>query len=220
MNNLTWTNFKSFVDSRELSVQWIEDDENYWLKALDGYFSVDCRLSKNNQNDDLADFEANYKAAGNLAPQAQVVTQFEKRDKTLKIASGSAAVDTETGIATVYIKVPGTPGSGEGRWLSSGLSFFDQAHPGDRVLGVYFTDEDNLTEGGAGSVIGSYTDDDAEEANRGWYIPSGKGELKAEAIGGYGFAPAGFYVKIIGKKAESHYTGTFYVNMEWGKTDE
>jgi len=148
----------------------------------------------------------------------EVVTQFEKRDKTLKLAHGEATVDSETGLATVLIKIPGTPNSGDGRWISCGIGFFDVHTPGDKVLGVYFTDEDNLLGYGAGTVIGSYTDDDAAEENRGWAVPP-SGWLKAEAVGGYGFGPSGFYIKVIGKKAGESPSGKFYINMEWGKVE-
>lgn len=149
---------------------------------------------------------------------AVVTTQFEKRDKTLKLAHGEEDVDTTTGIATILIQIPGTPGSTDGRWLSSGIAFFDVHTPGDKVLGVYFTDEDNILGGGVGTVIGSYTDDEVPEANKGWAIPP-TGWIEAEAIGGYGFAPAGFYIKVIAKKAGDSPSGKFYCNFEWGKVE-
>jgi len=68
-------------------------------------------------------------------------------------------------------------------------------------------------------IVGSYTDDDAPSSNQGWYIPSQKGEIKAEAIGGYGFAPAGYYIMITAKKGGGLTSGTFYVNLEWGKKE-
>lgn len=152
-----------------------------------------------------------------VQPAHEVITQFEKRDKTLKLVHGVADVQ-EDGTATILLKVPGTPGSADGRWISSGISFFDVHTPGDKVTCVYFTDEDNIMQQGAGFVVGSYTDDDADEEERGWAIPP-NGFIKAEAIGGYGFAPAGFYIKIMGKKAGDSPAGKFYVNIEWGKTD-
>lgn len=150
---------------------------------------------------------------------AEVVTQFEKRDKTLKLAHGSADIDAETGVGTILIKIPGIPGSGDGRWISSGIAFFDNHTPGDLIFGVYFTDEDNLMGYGAGAVIGSYTDDDVDEPCRGWAIPP-SGWVRCEAIGGYGFAPSGIYIKIIGKKAGEAPAGKVYCNFEWGKQDD
>lgn len=148
----------------------------------------------------------------------EVVTQFEKRDKTIKLAHAEGEVSSEDGTVTVLLKVPGTPNSGDGRWLSSGTAFFDEHTAGDKVLGVYFTDEDNLLGMGESTVIGSYTDDEVDENNRGWAIAP-IGFLKAEAIGGYGFAPSGFYLKVIAKKAGESPSGKFYCNIEWGKIE-
>lgn len=147
----------------------------------------------------------------------EVVTQFEKRDKTLKLAHCEGSV-TEDGTVTILLKIPGTPGTTDGRWISSGTAFFDTHTAGDKVLGVYFTDEDNILGGGEGSLVGSYTDLDADEINQGWAIPP-MGVIKAEAIGGYGFAPAGFYLKVVAKKAGASPSGKFYCNFEWAKVE-
>lgn len=147
----------------------------------------------------------------------EVITQFEKRDKTIKLSHGECTVG-EDGIATILLKIPGEAGSSDGRWISSGVAFFDVHTPGDKVIGVYFTDEDNVLGNGAGTIIGSYTDDEVPEQNRGWAIPP-NGWVKAEAIGGYGFAPAGFYIKVIALKAGESPSGKFYCNWEWGKSD-
>lgn len=153
-----------------------------------------------------------------------VTTQFEKRDKTLKLISGKAEVDAETGIAVILIKVPGelNPTANpelDGRWVSGGIAFFDEAHPGDKILSVHFTDEDNITGLGAGTIVGSYTDNDADEESQGWYIPPIQGIMRAESVGGYGFAPGGYYMKITGRKADAHKSGSFYCNIEWAKKD-
>lgn len=212
---LNWANFKQVIDDRALAVQYARVGDNYYLKAIDGQFELDCLLTADSGNSDTADFEANYKPSGNQSPKTEVVTQFEKRDKTLKICSGTGAVGID-GIATVLIKVPGTHGSGDGRWISSGMAFFDVHHPDDKVNSVRFTDEDNILGYGAGFVVGSYTDDDADSANQGWHIPP-PGWVEAEAIGGYGFAPSGFYIKVVGTKGGGATTGNLYMNIEWGK---
>ena len=152
-----------------------------------------------------------------------VTTQFEIRDKTIKLACLFGAVQ-EDGTVTAYLKVPGTPNpTGDntlaGRWISSGTAFFDIATPGDIVTAVKFVDHDNILGYGVDFQVGSYTDDDAEVANQGWFIPPKRGEIKAEAIGGYGFAPAGFYIMVTGKKGGGLTTGTLYVNFEWGKKE-
>lgn len=215
---VTWDIIKTFVDLRNISIQWIDLGNCYELFALDSQLNIQCTLNKvDPPSVEQIDFETNYKDIGNINQVPQVTTQFEKRDKTIKLVHLQGDI-TEDGTVTVLLKVPGTPGSEDGRWISSGIAFFDVHTPGDKIVGVYFTDEDNILEYGAGTVVGSYTDDDADEVNRGWIIPP-SGWVKAEAIGGYGFAPAGFYIKVIAFKAGESPSGKFYCNFEWGKTE-
>jgi hypothetical protein len=214
---VAYSDFKNFVTSQGLSAQYIQIGANYLLAAVDGFFQVNCLIPADPENSDTADFITNLQPTANQSPTAQVVTQFEKRDKTLKIASIQAAVGGD-GRATLLLKIPGTFGTEDGRWISSGIAFFDTWNAGDMIESVRFTDEDNLLGGGAGAVIGSYTDEEVDDANKGWPIPPNKW-IKAEAIGGYGFAPAGFYIKIVGKKAAGITTGTLYVALEWGKKE-
>ena len=155
----------------------------------------------------------------NQKPQ-QVVTQFELRDKTLKLARSEAACD-EAGIATILIKVPGTPGSTDGRWILGGSAWFNgDWHSDDCILGVWFTDEDNILGYGPGVSVGSYTDDDLSAEQQGWFIPKNPSVVTVSALGGYGFCPAGLYIKIVGRKGGSSFTGIdLYVNMQWGKIE-
>jgi hypothetical protein len=63
-----WGAFKAFVDARSLSVQWIELQNKYWLKAFDGPFHLETAIFKKGTADDPSDqkdFEDNYKTAGN-----------------------------------------------------------------------------------------------------------------------------------------------------------
>lgn len=220
-----WADLKNFVDERNLSIQYIIIGNKYCLLAFDGPFSLKSTIFINDPaNDEQLEFEQNYKNNANKSPSTQVITQFEKRDKTLKLASASGTIG-EDGTVAVYLQVPGTINPTgditlDGRWISSGTAFFDVATPGDMVTSVRFVDHDNILGQGIDFVIGSYTDDDAISANQGWYIPPVKGQMTAEAIGGYGFAPAGFYIMITAKKGMGIITGTFYLNIEWGKYDD
>jgi hypothetical protein len=144
----------------------------------------------------------------------QVQTQFEVANKTLKLFCAEADVQSDS-TATILVAIPGTPGSGDGRYINSGEAFFDVSTAGDKIIGVWFVDHDNLLGGGVDAVVGSYTDDVASSINQGWYLPPVRGTVKAETIGYYGFAPSGFYIKIVGKKANGIVTGKLYVNMEW-----
>lgn len=61
-----WVDFKAFVNARYLSIQYIEDANFYYLKALDSAFTLECDLDKNpTDTTDLTDFVTNYKAKGN-----------------------------------------------------------------------------------------------------------------------------------------------------------
>lgn len=63
---LQWSDFKSIVNSKALSIQWIELSTMYRLAIYDGMLGYECRLEKNpSDSTDLNDFENNYKAKGN-----------------------------------------------------------------------------------------------------------------------------------------------------------
>jgi hypothetical protein len=63
---VSWSDFKNFVDSRSLSIQGIETDSYYSLKASDDYFDLECEIYKSPTDEtDLDDFEANYKSSWN-----------------------------------------------------------------------------------------------------------------------------------------------------------
>lgn len=62
----SWTQIKSFADQRGVSVQYVDFNGNYFISVIDGTFSVETLISKEDANNaDLLDFEANYKANGN-----------------------------------------------------------------------------------------------------------------------------------------------------------
>lgn len=60
----TWATFKSFVDAREVSIQWLDLDDHYYMYAIDGAFTLRYIMKKDNGSDQT-DFETNYKDAGN-----------------------------------------------------------------------------------------------------------------------------------------------------------
>ena len=223
--NVGWSDLKEFASSRSLSIQWVVANSKYMLTAIDGPMEmtaqVPCIVSPIDGSDQK-DFEDNFKSVGNKSPNMLVTTQFELRNKTLKLASASGAVQSD-GTALVMIKVPGTPNPTgdtnlDGRWISGGCAFFDEVNAGDMVTGIHFIDHDNMLGQGVDFLVGSYSDDEAG-SNCGWFIPCKRGQLDAEPIGGYGFAPAGLYVAVSAKKAPGITTGTFFLNMSWGKVE-
>lgn len=69
---VTWTIFKSFVSSRGLSIQWVDLNDTYWLKAFDNIFELSCKLYKLNEDStEIVDFETNFKSAGNKSITTQ-----------------------------------------------------------------------------------------------------------------------------------------------------
>ncbi len=134
---------------------------------------------------------------------------------TLKIARAKDA--TTSGISTILIKSPGTPGSSEGRLIEGGSAWFETPHHDDYVC-IFVTDEDDILGYGEGATIGTYTDTDLDTANQGWYIPYPKGWADLSTFGGIGFIPAGLYLKVIATKGDAS-SDTFRMNVKWGKRD-
>lgn len=87
IHEVPWSTFKSFVDARNLSIQWLEIGNNYWLKAIDGSFDLECRLWKNAEDQtEVQDFENNYKDDGNIvleikAADGRPITRADSRPR-------------------------------------------------------------------------------------------------------------------------------------------
>src|SRR3972149_4162647 len=63
----TWEKFKSYVDSKQLNIQFLDDDDDiYELYAIAEGFVVLCIIKKDDpRTSEQADFEDNYKNFGN-----------------------------------------------------------------------------------------------------------------------------------------------------------
>ena len=64
MTLFDWVQFKSIVDSKALSIQWVDHPSHYHLEIFDGPQRVEFDLIKK-AGSDLTDFETNYKNNGN-----------------------------------------------------------------------------------------------------------------------------------------------------------
>lgn len=63
-----WVDLKAFVIARNLSIQWMQISNKYFLQAIDGQFKLECIIPvQDPANDDQLDFETNYKASGNVS---------------------------------------------------------------------------------------------------------------------------------------------------------
>lgn len=64
--NVDWAQIKSFATARNISIQYVDYNGNYYLSAIDGGFSLQAILSQEDpSNADLIDFETNFKPTGN-----------------------------------------------------------------------------------------------------------------------------------------------------------
>lgn len=70
----TWELVKNFATTYQVSIQWVDVGNLYFLKAFQGQFEVQCYLLKDGGADQI-DFETNYKPSGNQTSPAQTVVQ-------------------------------------------------------------------------------------------------------------------------------------------------
>ena len=151
----------------------------------------------------------------------EVITQYELNDKDLKIASCECSFDIN-GLATMSLKVPGTPGTTEGRYVAGGYAFSDIWTKGDRLYKVQIVDVDNILGYGPNTVVKTYHDEEVDDANAGWRMWQTEqlgGEVEIDPIGGYGFIPAGLYLQVIFKKATNGTASWIACDVWWGKKE-
>ena len=141
----------------------------------------------------------------------------------LLMAKGKADTDVN-GVADVVIKVPGTVGLNE-RTIQGGFGIFGNQQPGD-FLKVELRDDDDILGNGPGFVANRFYDDSIPADNQGWYFLSSTLqntetapplELAPLVNDDVTDLPSGFYLHIIGQKADALVSDTLYVNLRWGK---
>lgn len=220
-DQVLWAEFKAFVNSRGVSIQFRETSELYIMKAWDGWFGLECDLIKAENADEVTDFETNYKEKSNKSPNLNVTTQYEKEDKVLKLCSATGTVD-ENGDCTLLVKVPGdfNPDA-PSRYIAGGYAVTNVYGWGDRCTNAEIVDVDNILGYGAGTVLESYHDEEVDEVNRGWRFygsPCGEGEIEVEPVGGFGKLPGGLYLRCIFKIASGNPCTKIQINIWWGKS--
>lgn len=198
-----------------------------------------------------------WNAINKIVPQNLLVTtQYEMNDKDLKLARAIGTVGSD-GKALIALKVPGTFGSSDGRYVAGGYAISEDYNKDDYIT-VHIEDTDraialalaqsqdpsavtpldDVVVQGMGAIPGfgafptypvvkSYTDDDVDAGNQGWYFwanakgngESANGECEVEPIGGYGFLPAGFYITLTYYRPTGVTTGSCRVNFYWGRKE-
>src|ERR1035437_8762856 len=225
--NVDWTTIKDFVNARSLSVQYFAYQGTYFIWAFDGPVELMARIpivSPTPNPSDQYDFETNFQSNGNKSPTTSIIaaqaitTQFERTDIDLKLACCTADVQSD-GTAEVSLKVPGVPGSSDGRLVGGGALFFNNSDVGDRVTKIAVVDVDNILGQGAETVLKTYTDEFVDEINQGWYIPVKRRQVEVESMGFYGMIPSGLYLEIYMKKGSGVTTGKAYLNIFWGRVE-
>lgn len=198
------------------------DHINWTGTDLAVFFKAELSAGDESVLEDIIDAHTGEPLIINLP--TEVVTQFEKDDKILKLARGSGTVDSN-GQAIIEIIVPGTfsgvnPNSSDGRFVDAGRIWISDGQDGDCVKKVEIVDASNKIGYGAGVVIGRWHDDEAEvTANEGWWIPKTAGGISVDSMGGYGFIPSEMVLRLTIQRAAGVTTGTAYLNLKWGKQE-
>lgn len=222
---ISWSEFKTIIDAKDISIQYVTVGDNYVLKAIDGGYEALCLIPSDPEHADTIDFETNYKSNGNKHTSHLVTTQLELNDKVLKLAS--AVADFSSNEAVLEICVPGTftgvdPATCDGRYIAGGYGWTNNYEFGDRISKVEVVDIDDIFEYGAGTVIKCYHDEYVDASNMGWRLwaaLNGEGEVEIDPIGGYGFIPSGLYVRITFVKTATSTASKAAVNIWWGRRE-
>jgi hypothetical protein len=212
---VNWSEIKAVIDSKNLSAQYVTVGDNYWIKAFDGMFEVECLIPTDPTHADTIDFEANYKPTANAPLKTNVITAFEENDKRLKCARGEATYASNE--CTISFQVP----TG-GRWIAGGSAFTDAFYPGDYVHTCQLVDVDNILGYGANTVLANYEDQDITSTMQGWYFEpdaNNTGFIEIEPIGGYAFIYEGLYLVLNFTKHPSSTATKVFVNVWWGKEE-
>lgn len=187
----------------------------------------------------------------------QVVTQYELNDKTLKLAKCKGTTDENgSAILYFKVPGQFGSGTGRyvvgGYGISEDYNKDDyvivRIEDKDRIIAwmIARSQDPNATQPvsdeiiqqigvipGVGEafpsypIIRSYTDEEADEENKGWFfwpLAQGNnlppvGEIEVNPIGGYGFIPSGFYIKLIYQRPNGIRTGSFRANIDWGRKE-
>lgn len=144
-----WEVFKDFVDQRSLSIQWLDLENQYWLKAFDGNFSLECFLDK-----PLAEnFETNYKSLGNKSPKLKVLS--EPADISMTMFNATSVVEISAGAEVNIDFLLEQQGEELIQIVYGGTLYTENSSFADYVR-FQVIDLDNVLGYGAGTVLKEY----------------------------------------------------------------
>ncbi len=144
--NGQWSDIKDFISNRSVGIQYFVANNMYYLFASDYPMIMTAQIPMDGSAaSDQSDFETNYKPNANkplLPSLTTVTTLYELNNKDLKLARAASEVGSD-GTATVTIKIPGTPGTGDGRYIEGGYGTTEDYDKDDFAL-VWVSDNDRL----------------------------------------------------------------------------
>ena len=235
--DLLWEEFKQIVTDKGL-VRFNDRDSFYLIQFSNFITSV-----LKDSGSDHSDFEENYKPYANTYKASEVVTQQEKPDKDLVLASIEGPFSGNA--CALQIKIPGEAGNLQSRLVAGGYAFTDVFGWGDRITKVSVLDKDYVYAGVAysatpleagipganeettwadifpdGTPLGSFIDEECDEGFHGWRLwceDGNQGGIDIDPIGGYGSLPGAAYLTVVIEKTETSGATKAAVNIWWGK---
>lgn len=98
---VNWNTFKTFVNTRVVSIQYVTVESNYWMQAIDGPFYISCLIPTDPANPDTAEFLATYIVKANQSytdSDGRPITKFSVARKGATYLSDCCEVTTAQGI--------------------------------------------------------------------------------------------------------------------------
>lgn len=110
MIKVTWTQFKNYVNSTNIAINYLEDSNKYNIYAENGNFFLECLLFKDASANTL-DFENNYKNLSSTNSRFKLDVSLDKGSNTYKNFKLSNST-TDTSLSQTYSDVLSLTGSG------------------------------------------------------------------------------------------------------------
>jgi hypothetical protein len=213
---ISWAQMKAFLQEPKHTrfMRYFDDGANVTVFGVESPLLVKSVIVKGSA--DETDFNTVKEGFSALSIKNESITQLEKDDKELRCIWAKAIAD-ENGLMEFLIPVPGVPGS-EGRWIAYADIEFSDRRPGDIVSAIEVVDVDGLL-GEAGAVVGRYSENEMPESEffgGGVAMTFMYGSTEVQPVGGYGYVPSGFYLRIRAKSVAGKNT-TGMVSIDWAK---
>ena len=118
-----------------------------------------------------------------------------------------------SGLGQFDLKIPGTTGASDQRFIAGGRGWFETHHNKDFVK-MSMVDKDNVLGFGSGATVGTFYDSDVPVSEQGWYIPP-TGVLQVDNLTNLVSLIGGLYLRIESQTGDNA-TDTFRGNIIWG----